>query len=144
MLARLLSPALLLTLAAPPALAAQELVGGVHAGGPVRASVAVGVAWPSDPSSGTGDAGPLLLAEPGLRGHRISAGWARSIGSLGSFASARATLLELRRGERRRYAGLELQLAPLLGIGARLGGFVPLGSEGDRRVLLIGDVGFGL
>jgi hypothetical protein len=125
-------------------LAAQEIVGGLHFGGPVHASVAVGAAW-SLQSPGARDHGPFVLVEPGLRGHRASAGYLVMLGSLGTFLSGRGSWLQLRRdGDRRQYVGLELQGAPLFAAGVRVGGFVPLRSDGERRVLWIADISLAL
>ena len=67
----------------------QEPAFGRHFGGPVRASLAVGVMW-METTRGYGR-GPMLIAEPGLRGHRLSAGYLFSRGQLASYASVRAT-----------------------------------------------------
>jgi hypothetical protein len=132
-----------LTLLARP-VAAQQIVGGLHVGGPVRASVAVGAAW-SLQSAGGREHGPFLLAEPGLRGHRASAGYLVMFGNLGSFLSGRASWLQLRRGgDRREYVGFELQGAPLFVVGVRVGGFVPIRVDGERSVLWIADVSLAL
>jgi hypothetical protein len=130
-------------LAAPP-LAAQQLVGGLHFAGPVRASLAVGAAW-SLQTAGDREHGPFLLVEPGLRGHRASAGYLVMFGPLGSFVSARGSWLQLRRGaDRREYVGIELQLAPIFVTGVRVGGFLPTGADADRHVLLIADISLAL
>lgn len=122
---------------------AQEFSAGVHLGGPVRASLAVGAIW-MRPTGGDRGQGPILLVEPGLGGHRVSAGYLFARGNLGQFASVRATGLALRGDEWRRYAGLDLQIQPLFVIGARLGAFVPLQSAVSRRLLWIADVSLGL
>jgi hypothetical protein len=130
-------------LAARP-LGAQEVVGGLHFGGPVRASVAAGAAW-SLQSPGGREHGPFLLVEPGLRGHRASAGYLVMFGNLGTFASGRASWLQLRRdGDSREYLGFELQVAPLFVIGLRVGGFVPMRTDGARRILWMADLGLAL
>jgi hypothetical protein len=131
------------SLAAPP-LPAQQIVGGLHFAGPVRASLAVGAAW-SLQTAGSREHGPFLLVEPGLRGHRASAGYLVMFGNLGSFVSARGSWLQLRRdGDRRRYLGVELQVAPIFVTGVRVGGFLPTGSAGDRHLLWIADVSLAL
>ena len=129
------------TLASP--LHAQAFSAGLHFGGPVRAALAVGVIWMRPTGSDHGQ-GPILLAEPGLGGHRISAGYLFARGNLGQFASVRATGLALRRNGWSRYAGLDLQVQPLFVIGGRLGAFLPLQSAASRRLLWIADVSLGL
>lgn len=113
---------------------------GLHFGGPVRASVSGGVGWrslaPGEPVRA------FLLAEPGLRGGRISLVSGSSVGSLGSAWTVRASYLQFWAGApQRKHAGVEVQILPLLGIGGRIGAFRPLGTEkGDRRILIIGDI----
>ena len=125
-------------------LRAQHIVGGLHVGGPVRASLAVGGAWSLQKGFGR-EHGPFLLAEPGLRGHRASVGYLVMTGHLGSFVSGRASWLQLRRdGVAREYGGFELQVAPIFVSGGRLGAFVPLGSDEDRGVLWIADLSIAL
>ena len=70
---------------------AQEFSAGLHVGGPVRAALAVGAIW-MRPTGGDHGQGPILLVEPGLGGHRISAGYLFARGNLGQFASVRATV----------------------------------------------------
>jgi hypothetical protein len=110
----------------------------------VRASLAAGAAWSLQ--SGVGrEHGPFLLAEPGLRGHRASAGYLVMFGNLGSFVSVRGSWLGLRRdGDRREYAGVELQLAPIFVTGVRVGAFSPLGTDDDGGILWIADVSLAL
>ncbi len=121
---------------------AQRIYYGAHFGGPVRASLAVGAVW-IETTRGYGH-GPMLIAEPGIRGHRLSAGYLFSRGQLASYASVRATGLVLSGDEWRQYAGLDVQLQPLFGIGGRLGAFVPLKFGQSRRLLWIADVSLGL
>ncbi len=130
-------------LAAAPA-GAQRPVGGLHLGGPVGASVAGGVLLtPRD--RGIPNLVPYVLVEPGLRGGRVSAGYGLALGGLGSFATARASLLRTWRVPTpRSYVGAELQFLPLFAVGGRLGAFVPTGAGAPRRVLLMGDVSIGL
>lgn len=122
---------------------AQGFSAGLHFGGPVRAALAVGAIW-MRPTGGDHGQGPILLVEPGLGGHRISAGYLFARGNLGQFASVRATGLALHRDGWRRYAGLDLQVQPLFVIGGRLGAFLPLQSAATRRLLWIADVSLGL
>jgi hypothetical protein len=131
-------------LASPIAASAQQLAGGLHVGGPVRASIALGVllgGGASDARSGQ----MFVLAEPGLRGHRLSAGYLRLSGNVGTFYGLRGTVLQLRGDEpARRYVGAEAHVTPLFAIGARLGAFTPVGASADRPFMWIADVMFGL
>ena len=137
--------AALALLGAAPAgpLHAQHIGAGVHFGGPVRASLALGAVWEEERTGDNGH-GAMLIAEPGLRGHRLSAGYFVTRGTLGQYASIRATGLALRSDEWRQYAGLDLQVQPLFAFGGRLGAFVPLKSGQSRRLLWIADVSIGL
>jgi hypothetical protein len=129
---------------APSVVRAQQIVGGLHVGGPVRASLAAGAAWSFQSAAGR-EHGPFLLAEPGLGGHRASAGYLVMFGNLGSFASGRASWLQLRRdGDRREYAGFEVQVAPLFVMGVRVGAFVPLREGAGRDVLWMADFSLAL
>ena len=86
-----------------------------------------------------------MLVEPGLRGHRISAGYLVARGNLGQFGSLHATGLALREDDAwRRYAGLALQLQPAFATGVRVSALVPVGSTGLRRLRWIADVALGL
>ncbi len=127
-------------LAAP--LHAQRIYYGAHFGGPVRASLALGAVW-IETTRGYGH-GPMLIAEPGIRGHRLSAGYLISRGQLASYASVRSTGLALKGDEWRQYAGLDVQVQPLFAFGGRIGAFVPLKSAASRRLLWIADVSLGL
>jgi hypothetical protein len=121
---------------------AQEPIVGLHFGGPVRASLAVGVLW--ERNMGDRSAGPVLLAEPGIGGHRLSVGYVTMFGNLGSMMSVRASGLRLREGGGTNYAGLEAQWAPVFAIGGRFGAFMPLSSTQQKRLLWIGDVSFAI
>ena len=86
----------------------------------------------------------MLLVEPGLRGGRLSLGYAAATGSLGSFVSARASVLRLHEPEQwTTYTGVEMQVLPLFATGLRLGAFRPT-TRGRRGLLWIGDVSLGL
>ena len=87
----------------------------------------------------------MVLVEPGLRGGRVSLGYAYALrGGFGSFVTARATALRTWRtvGPPRTLVGGEVQVLPLLAVGPRLGAFVP--TRGPKRTLWILDVGLGL
>lgn len=121
--------------------AAQQLTGGWHMGGPVRASLAGGLLF--QPRQADDSRGVLALVEPGLRGGRISLGYEVAFGSLGTFVSGRASVLRTWKVTTpRTYTGVELQLLPLFAMGGRLGAFVP--TAGPRRVLWIADVSLGM
>lgn len=132
----------LLLPAAQPA-GGQQLTGGLHLGGPMRASLSVGVIGGSRDRDLMGS-GAFLLAEPGLEGLRASTGYALALGNMGSLATARATWLRLRDKSGAGYAGLEFQWLPVVATGARLGAFVPTRTTQQRTVMWIGDVSFGL
>jgi hypothetical protein len=138
--------ALLVTAVAARA-GAQTPVIGLHAGGPIRASAVVGV-WVGENPRHDDASGALLLVEPGLRGGRVSIGYAYALrGGFGSFVTARATALRTWRavGGPRDYAGAEVQVLPILAVGPRLGAFVPIDhGPRPRRVLWMLDVGLGL
>jgi hypothetical protein len=121
---------------------AAQIIGGLHVGGPVRASVAFGYAWTGERHRRSH--GPMVLAEPGLGGHRLSAGYVRGAGNLGTFLSARLSWLQLVRDREGAYAGLEVQFLPLFGVGSRLGAFRPLRSGEGGRLLWIADFSWGL
>jgi len=125
--------------------AAQKPVFGVHVGGPVRASAAVGVWLGEDPRHDDAS-GALVLVEPGLRAGRLSLGYAYALrGGFGQYVTGRATALRTWRmnGGPRDYLGAEVQVLPLLAVGPRLGVFVPV-DKGPKRVLWMLDVGVGL
>jgi hypothetical protein len=131
--------------AGPRRLSAQTPVFGVHGAGPIRASLAAGV-WIGEHHPRHDDAsGMIAVVEPGLRGGRVSLGYAYSLSGLGSFVTGRATALRTWRmpGGPRNYAGAEVQLLPLFAVGARLSAFVPV-DRGPRRVLWLLDAGIGL
>jgi hypothetical protein len=141
----LASCAFLAALAAAGPAGAQRPVVGLHVAGPVRASLAVGVWLGPDPRKDD-VGGAIALVEPGLQGGRASLGYAYALrGGMGSFVTGRVTALRTWRvvGGPRDYAGVELQVLPILAFGPRLGAFVPT-DRGPRRVLWILDVGAGL
>ncbi len=130
---------LCLMMAARPVMA-QRLAGGLHIGGPIRASIAGGVMF-VDPHADE-PRGFFALVEPGLRGGRLSLGYEVSKGNLGSYASLRASLLRTWKAEPvKDYVGGELMVLPLFAIGGRLGAFVP--TNGSQRVLWMADVSLG-
>lgn len=134
--------ALLLYWAAPAQ--AQHLVVGLHFGGPVRASLATGVEFKLGDGRRS-EHGVFLVAEPGFGGDRLSAGVVSLIGDLGTLASVRGSALQIRdKGPTRRYAGLEVQFAPLFMLGARVGAFTPFGSPPGRSFMWLADVSVGL
>lgn len=121
--------------------AAQQLTGGWHAGGPVRASLAAGLLFQDLDADGA--RGVITLVEPGLRGGRVSLGYELGLGHLGTFVSGRASVLRTWKVTTpRTYTGVELQVLPLFALGGRLGAFVP--TQGTRRVLWIADVSLGM
>lgn len=120
---------------------AQQLAGGLHVGGPVRASVAAGVLFQAHNADEA--RGVVALVEPGLRGGRVSLGYELSRGQLGTFVGARASVLRTWHvAGPQTYAGLELQLLPLFAMGGRLSAFVP--TSGPHSVLWIADVSIGM
>jgi len=129
--------------AAPATLRAQTPVFGVHAGGPIRASLVAGV-WIGDDPRREDANGVVAVVEPGLRGGRVSLGYAYAVSNLGSFVTARASALRTWRvpSGPRTYVGGEVQLLPLLAFGPRLSAFVPADHE-PRRVLWLLDAGIG-
>ncbi len=102
--------------------------GGLHFFGPTNASMAFGAGLKRDGAEPEDRSRFLFaFAEPGIGAQRLSAGYAESVGSFGGGWSARASWLLLS-GEAHhpRYAGIELQVIPLLCLGGRLGAFRPL------------------
>jgi hypothetical protein len=137
--------AILAAISVPAEAKAQEVevLGGVHAGGPVRFSVSLGQFWFDTAGPGT-RRGPVVLGELGLRGHRVSFGYLAEFGTQGTFASARLSWLRLRHGADAGLAGLELHALPAFLTGGRLGAFLPLATGQRRDVLLIGNISFGI
>lgn len=118
-------------------------LGGLHLGGPVVASIAGGVLVRTR-TPGDSEQGVLLLLEPGWKGDRASAGWAR-IEQMGTIVSVRASFLRMRRDPApTSYAGVEVQYAPLFVVGARLGAFVPLARDREQRPTLVANFSLGL
>lgn len=120
-------------------------VAGWHFFGPVRASVTavVGVGTGELAIPAPGSRFLLLVAEPGLRGGRVSlAGvqWGRWVGGL----VARGTLLRFWAGApHRTYVGGELQwIVSVLPLGVRIGGFRPQRADasGARQTLWMADL----
>ena len=122
---------------------AQTPIVGVHAGGPIRASLVAGV-WIGDDPRREDASGALMVVEPGLRGGRVSIGYAYALSTLGSFVTARASALRTWRVPTgpRTYLGIETQFLPLIAIGPRLSAFIPA-DRGPRRVLWMLDGGIG-
>jgi hypothetical protein len=124
---------------------AQTPVFGLHAGGPVGASAAVGI-WVGEDPRRDQAGGAIALVEPGLHGGRASVGYAYALrGGWGSFVTARATALRTWRrvGGPRNYGGLEVQVLPIFAVGPRVGAYVPA-DRGPKRVLWMLDFGVGL
>jgi hypothetical protein len=115
---------------------------GMHFGGPVRASLAGGIGVrslsPGEPVRF------FLVAEPGLRGGRLSLVTGTSVGELASAWTIRGSYLQLWGGApHRKYGGAELQIIPIFGLGGRVGAFKPLGTiKTDRKILIIADFSF--
>jgi hypothetical protein len=112
---------------------------GWHFFGPVRASVTavVGAGTSDLMIPGMRSRFLLLMAEPGLRGGRLSLGAAQFIGWSGGLI-ARGTVLRFWGGApHRTYYGAELQwIVSILPIGVRVGAFRPARDEGDGRDIL--------
>jgi hypothetical protein len=90
----------------------------------------------------------FLAGEPGIGGLRVSAGYARMTGDLGTGFSMRGSLLRTthrawQAPANTSFGGLEVQWFPLFALGVRVGVFVPL-RDSARRRLLTGDIGFAL
>lgn len=135
--------ATLSTVALARSAAAQTPVLGVHAGGPIRASVVAGI-WIGDDPRREDANGVVAVVEPGLRGGRVSLGYAYAVSNLGSFVTVRASALRTWRVPTgpRTYLGGELQLLPILAFGPRLSAFIPA-DRNPRRVLWVLDAGIG-
>jgi hypothetical protein len=112
---------------------------GWHFFGPVRASVTavLGAGTSALMIPGMRSRFVLLMAEPGLRGGRLSLGVAQYIGWSGGLV-ARGTILRFWEGApHRTYYGAELQwIVSILPIGVRVGAFRPVRNEGEARDLL--------
>lgn len=133
----------LVLVAAPVGAQARRVtpVGGLHLGGPVGASLAVGAAIGI---GGERSRDIVLLAEPGLKGDRVSMGYV-AIEQLGTILSARATFLRMRRDPAPTgYVGLEVQYAPLFVVGARVGAFAPLRRDRGQRPTLLANFSIGI
>jgi len=114
---------------------------GFHYGAPLKWSVVLALSLPA----GTEKTQPFVAAEPGIGGWRASVGYLRIMSDLGSGYVARATLLRTNNNAwsvapQSTFAGAELQFMPLFAIGARLGGFLPIGGSGKRRGLMTADI----
>ena len=132
----------------PASAAAQRQVHrmfGIHYGVPLRWSAAIAAGVALSPEGGEGPAG-FLAVEPGLAGWRVSAGYIRLTGSLGSGYALRASVLRTgrhpwRAASRTTFVGVEGQLMPIFMLGLRAGGFYALNTTaGERRGLLTADL----
>lgn len=110
-------------------------VAGWHFFGPVRASVSavLGVGTGDLAVPAPGSRFVLAIAEPGLRGGRLSLAYAQWGGFNGGLV-ARATALRFWGGAAHRtYAGAELQyVVSVLPLGIRVGAFRPASGASDR------------
>jgi len=118
-------------------------VGGVHYGLPLKWSALLGVGLPIGKERIA-----FLAGEPGIGGWRVSAGYLRMTGNLGTGFSARASLLRTtqrawRAPADKSFGGLELQFSPLFALGVRIGAFASL-RDSATRGMLAGDIGFAL
>ena len=114
---------------------------GVHYGVPLKWSAVLAASLPG----GSNERKAFVAAEPGIGGWRASVGYLRMTSDLGSGYVARATLLRTnnktwRAAPQATFAGAEFQFMPLFVIGARVGGFLRIGRQGEQRGLLTGDL----
>ena len=122
---------------------------GIHIGGPIRASVGLGIgrrlSCSVDAACNRETIG-FASAEPGLRGGRVSLGYGVRWGGLATAATARATFLQ-RWGSSSddQLVGLEMSAHPLALIGFRLGAFRTLRSSvAGSNILWMGNFSLGL
>lgn len=114
---------------------------GVHYGLPLKWSAVIGASLPA-----TGRLrNTFVAAEPGIGGWRASVGYLKLQSDLGAGYAVRGTFLRTndrawRVTPRTAFVGAELQVMPLFAFGARLGGFVRVSGEGDRRAILTADL----
>ena len=99
--------------------------------------------------AGGGASKTFVAAEPGIGGWRASVGYLRPMSDLGAGYSVRGTFLQTngrawRAEPRSTFVGAELQVMPLFAFGARVGGFVRVSRQGDRRALLTADLSLSL
>jgi hypothetical protein len=136
--------------AGPRCVAAQwraEPLTGVRLGPPLRAGLAVGVAYGTQ-SRAAQFGGPIVLAEVGLGGGRVSAGYvlaypfATGVEVLGSAIRTWASPTQVERGVT--LAGSELRLL-MFAVNVGLGVFRPVDGFGeDRRTRYYLNVGLGI
>ena len=114
---------------------------GIHYGAPLKWSTALAASFAGDDK----DSKAFVAAEPGIGGWRGSVGYLKITSNLGSGYVLRGTVLRTnnkawRAGSQLTFAGAEFQFMPLFALGARVGGFVRIGGQGERRGLLTADV----
>ena len=114
---------------------------GVHYGLPLKWSAVLAASLPA----GAKENKAFVAAEPGIGGWRAGVGYAKMTSDLGRGYVARATLLRTnnkawRVAGRSTFAGAEFQFMPLFAIGARLGGFLRVGGQGQQHALVTADV----
>ena len=132
---------LVLLLLAPSASAAQRQVQrmfGIHYGAPLRWSATLAAGAPLSPSRGGDGPAAFLAVEPGLAGWRVSAGYLRLTGNLGSAHALRASVLRTgaypwRAPSHATFLGVEGQLMPIFMFGLRAGGFYRVSAADTRR-----------
>jgi len=96
---------------------------GLHYGSPLRGSAAVGVLVDLN---GHRNDGIIVMAEPGLQGNEVSAGYFKMLGRFGSGYSVRAAFVRTRNdpwnaSPSSDYVGVEGHLMIAFGVGARIG-----------------------
>jgi hypothetical protein len=125
----------------PSAEGVNGLMFGVHYGLPLKWSAVLAASLPG----GGKESKAFVAAEPGIGGWRAGVGYLKMTSDLGSGYVARATLLRTnnkawRVAPQSTFAGAEFQFMPLFALGARLGGFLRVGGQGEQRGLVTADV----
>ena len=123
-------------------------IGGLHVGGPGAFSLSAGHAYLIQPALGRRsriDQSGMLFAvvEPGVKAGRVSAGYIRMTGNLGTGWSVRGTVLQRWSPTNDLYGGAELGLM-MFGMGPRVGFFKPLRGLQPRRSMVFWNFSIGV
>ena len=125
----------------PSVAGVSRFIVGIHYGVPLKWSMVLAASLPGDDK----DSKAFVAAEPGIGGWRAGVGYLKMTSDLGSGYVLRGTILRTnnnawRAAPQLTFAGAEFQFMPLFALGARVGGFVRIGGQGERRGLFTADV----